>query len=84
MPDPVSKRDPIKSSSSKDEYTSEGAGPAGPADRPFSIFLREGALDKPKGRAPSQPDTKGPPGGGACGTLCDPHWRPTSVKPQLH
>ena len=63
MPDPVSRRDPGRSSSSMDQYAFEGAGPAGPADRPFSIFLGEGVLDQPKGRAPSQPDTKEPPGG---------------------
>ena len=59
-----------------DQYTFEGAGPAGPAGRPFSMFLREGALDQPKGRAPSQPDTKGPPGG----SLWDSLWPPTSAR----
>ena len=46
-----------------DQYAFEGAGPAGPTDRPFSIFRGEGVLDQPEGRAPSQPDTKEPPGG---------------------
>ena len=46
-----------------DQYAFEGAGPAGPADRPFSIFRGEAVLDKPEGRALKQPDTKEPPGG---------------------
>ena len=76
MPDPVSRWDPGRSSSSMDQYALEGAGPAGPTDYPLSIFRGEGVLDQPDARAPSQTDTKEPPGG-ACGTPWEPHhWNP--------
>ena len=75
MPDPVSRWDPGRSSSSMDQYAFEGAGPAGPADHQPSVLRRDGVLDQPDARVPSQMDTEEPPAG-ACGTSLPPTTRP--------